>query len=201
MMVKRGLSFSDLTKWHWRCCGEPDLKREVVLQDTAALEKRMVLAGFVGCKKAISPNRDTMVQTLLCHLQRSHSDDSYTHRRQCMSEQWMTRHAAQSCRKFAGRLSACKRLERTSGLPFREILRFIVAQMMLQAAWVVDHHNPIRALQGRAKPPCLPGGGTKAVLAVGEQRSPQGAAGPGCQWGSGQGGGEEGMEPGCRYRR
>lgn len=31
-------------------------------EDTAALEKRMVLAGFVGCKKAISPNRDTMVE-------------------------------------------------------------------------------------------------------------------------------------------
>jgi hypothetical protein len=31
-------------------------------EDTAALEKRLVLAGFVGCKKAVSPNGDAMVE-------------------------------------------------------------------------------------------------------------------------------------------
>jgi len=34
------------------------------MQDTAVLEKRLVLAGFVGCKKAISPNGDAMVHTI-----------------------------------------------------------------------------------------------------------------------------------------
>ena len=31
------------------------------MQDTDALEKRLVLAGFVGCKTAISPTGDAMV--------------------------------------------------------------------------------------------------------------------------------------------
>lgn len=31
-------------------------------EDTAAMEKRLVLAGFVGCKKAVSPNGDAMVE-------------------------------------------------------------------------------------------------------------------------------------------
>ena len=32
-----------------------------IVQDTDALEKRLVLAGFVGCKTAISPTGDAMV--------------------------------------------------------------------------------------------------------------------------------------------
>ena len=33
----------------------------MIAQDTDALEKRLVLAGFVGCKTAISPTGDAMV--------------------------------------------------------------------------------------------------------------------------------------------
>ena len=37
----------------------------LTLQDPSLLEKRLVLAGFMGCKRAVSPNGDAMVGPML----------------------------------------------------------------------------------------------------------------------------------------